>query len=399
MAKTIPAKITPTVLEWARKRAGYDLEAAAEKIGTDAETVAAWEAGDTRPTLRQARLLAEFYRRPLAIFYLPEPPAGFDVLNEYRRMAEREPGTETPELRLALRQAEFRREAALEILSEMGEEPRPVDREARIGEDPEKVGSRLRAWLGITTEAQVSWNDAYEAFAGWRTALEARDILVFQMTGVEMEEARGAIIPTTVLPAILLNNKDAPQGRIFTLLHEMTHLWLLRGGYQVDAADRKLPLKRQPAEAFCNAVAGAALLPAEVILPERETKDAKSADSLRPFKTLAYRYCVSPEVVARRLQTLRVISKANYAAIRGELAEAAAKKPASAAGPVPYEVRMLSQLGLRFTTMVLDAYRSSAITGSRASDYLGMKLQHLPKLEARLHRGALRRASEPALDA
>lgn len=86
MTKRVKATIEPSVLEWARTSAAYSVQAAAEKIGVDEEVLSAWEAGVDNPTVSQLRKLADVYKRPLAVLYLPEPPTAFKPMHDFRRL-------------------------------------------------------------------------------------------------------------------------------------------------------------------------------------------------------------------------------------------------------------------------------------------------------------------------
>jgi len=107
MARGIPALIQPALLIWARQSAGIALEEAARKAHVDVEVVSEWEEGEALPSIPQLRKLGEIYKRPLAVFFLSEPPQGFDPQREFRRLPGVTPQNESSELRLALRTARF----------------------------------------------------------------------------------------------------------------------------------------------------------------------------------------------------------------------------------------------------------------------------------------------------
>jgi len=113
----IEATPTPSVLAWARDSAGMSLGVAAHKIGVSLDQLSAWEAGITRPSIPQLRKIAAAYRRPLASFYLPEPPKRFEVMHDFRRMAKSGAAPQrTPKLAYEIRRAYDRREWALELV-------------------------------------------------------------------------------------------------------------------------------------------------------------------------------------------------------------------------------------------------------------------------------------------
>jgi transcriptional regulator with XRE-family HTH domain len=101
MSRSIPALVKPALLIWARERAGLPLEEAASRLGIEVERLQQWEQGTDRPSIAQLRKIGELYKRPLAVFFLSEPPQGFDPQREFRRLQGVTPQTESPELRLA----------------------------------------------------------------------------------------------------------------------------------------------------------------------------------------------------------------------------------------------------------------------------------------------------------
>lgn len=80
MARSIPALVKPALLAWARERSGLGLEEAATKMKIDSAVLRAWEHGAEQPSIAQLRRLGEIYKRPLAIFFLQEPPKNFRAM-------------------------------------------------------------------------------------------------------------------------------------------------------------------------------------------------------------------------------------------------------------------------------------------------------------------------------
>src|SRR4051794_36940977 len=109
MAATFKAYATPSVLVWARKTAGYDLNGVASRLKITSERIAAWEAGTERPSFAHLGKLATVSRRALSVFLLPEPPKDGQTIRDFRSAGPTGPET-TPELLIALRDAHERRE-------------------------------------------------------------------------------------------------------------------------------------------------------------------------------------------------------------------------------------------------------------------------------------------------
>ena len=122
---TVKANIKPALLIWAREGLGFSLADAAKKLGVSEERLASWEADKDSPTINQLRKMTEVYKRPLAVFFLPDPPAGFQVMKDFRRMPGTILGRHSPSLLLEIRRAQERRQLALDLLAEIEEKPKP----------------------------------------------------------------------------------------------------------------------------------------------------------------------------------------------------------------------------------------------------------------------------------
>ncbi len=385
MPRGIPALVRPALLVWARERAGFSLEQAAEKTGNEIETLRSWEAsGGEHPSIPQLRKLGEVYKRPLAVFFLPKPPEGFDPQSEFRRLAGLTPQNETPELRLALRMALFRREAAREMYAQLGDSVQTCTTVVHPHEQDETVGQRIRDLLGISWRDQLGWAGPYAALNAWRAAVERQGILVFQTGDVELSEMRGTSIPHGPLPVILLNNADAPHGRIFTLLHEFAHILMANGGHQTSSMDGKRMPEEQFLERASNRFAAAALLPAKEFLAEAHNFPGALVGDDDDLRRFANRIKVSPEAILRRLLSLQKIPASVYRVKRKGWQQKPWHSPPQAAGGPPIEVRVISSVGRPFASLVLESYQRNAVSSSDVVDFLGVQLKHLTKIAGQL---------------
>lgn len=386
MPRSIPALVKPKLLVWARESAGLSVAQAAERTKFGVETLKAWESAEEveSPSIAQLRKLGDAYKRPIAVFFLPEPPQGFAAHREFRRLAGILPGKESPELLLALRWAVFRREAAVELHRLFGEVPHRTRTALHPGMYAEQAGHHIRELLGVTWRTQTDWASAYEALNAWRSAVEAKGVLVFQSSGVALEEMRATCIPDQPLPVILLNAKDAPHGRIFSLLHEFVHILLHAGGHQTSRMIGARSPEEQPLEVAANAFAAAALLPAHsfTVTAERYAGAAEGDDD--PLRRLAQKVKVSPDVILRRLVTLRRAPEGTYRRKRDAWGATLWYVRGSVGGPVPMEVRTIASDGRGYTRLVMNAYDQRLISTNTASDYLGVKPRHFTNIRREL---------------
>jgi Zn-dependent peptidase ImmA (M78 family)/transcriptional regulator with XRE-family HTH domain len=392
VAERIEALVKAELLVWARRTAKLGIEAAAEAADISQKKIEAWEAGEGRPSIPQLRKLASAYKRPLAAFYLPEPPAEFDVMRDFRRLPEAsESSLANAQLQHEIRVASWRRELAIEIARELDEQFPKFSLHASLEEDPVEVARRARVALGVTDSQQFKWVDPFEALTAWREAVERLGVLVFQTQGIPIDEMRGFSVSAEEVPVVALNGKDSPRGRVFTLLHELIHLMLGAGGVcnldEGHAANRDA--KR--VEVFCNRVAGAVLVPPELLLGEAVVLGHSTGKDWEESEIafLADRYSVSRETLIRSLVLTGKATERFYALKRAEYlhgySQHATKKKSY---PVPVYRKVISRNGRRFSRLVVDAYREETITGSDLANYLGVRLKHLGEIENALSRSS-----------
>lgn len=383
MPQSVRALIEPSLLVWARKSAGLSVEQVANKVKVSSERLREWESGSSSPTIGQLRKLGTAYKRTIAVFYLPEPPPESKPLRDFRRVEGKRPPPESPELRLEMRRAVDRRSLALDLYRELGYEPPQPPIQTTSSGDPEALGSEIRRRLGATRDRQLKFHDDYESFSWWRDAVETTGSLVFQARGVDVSEMRGFSISDVPLPVIVVNGKDSPRGRLFTMMHEYVHI-MVRSGGLCDLQDEAVSSEEHTLEVFCNRVAGAMLVPKDDLLSEdvvlRETGTNQWSDE--QIRGIADIYKVSREVILRRLLICGRTSSQFYKRKRQEF-EAAYEdlRGAKRAGfAQPYRVA-INAAGPSFTRLVLNSYHLEKITASDLSDFLNIRLKHVGKIE------------------
>jgi len=391
MTTSSKALVRPELLTWARANAELSVPEAARKAQLKEEQLIAWEKGDDQPSIAQLRKLGRIYKRPLAVFYLPRPPKTFDALRDFRRLARGQAGKQSPELAFEIRRAHSRREIALDLYQELaGVEPKAFSTMTSLDEPPEDAAARLRDLLGVKLGESSSWKTVRDAFNRWRGALENTGVLVFQAEDVEVSEMRGFSISERVFPVVVVNIKDAFVGRIFSMLHELTHLSLREGGL-CDLLEESSQAQER-IEVFCNHVAAATLMPAASILAEQMVRDHKGAQwSNGEIQFLTQRYRVSREAVVRRLLALGKTTEDFYRRKRKELqAEFEAQQDEiqqrkalglETGGFAPPHRLAVSTAGPLFVRLVLESYHQEKITANDLSSYLEVRLKHISKIE------------------
>jgi Zn-dependent peptidase ImmA (M78 family)/transcriptional regulator with XRE-family HTH domain len=377
--------INPDLLVWARAQSRMDLETAAAKIHQTPERLAEWEAGTRFPTLNQLRDLANVYKRSVGVFFLRVRPRVPRRPVDYRQLEVKARETMTPALSNGVREAEAKRDAALDIYAQLEELPPEWTIQISRNASAEDAATTLLERLGVTMQTRAGWKNHYEALAGWRAAAESLGVIVVQLRNVPMEEMRGCAIALFPLPVIILNSADSPLGRVFTLLHELTHLARAESSLCDLIEDAPRADADAAVEAYCNRVAGLVLVPSAELqrLPEVQRANGNTPWSNDALLAMRRAFWASREVILRRLMDSGKTSREFYRAQREQfLQEYAAQREQG--GPVPYHRIVLLTNGRFLTRLALSAYGAQAITAAELSRILNAKLDHLPRIREAL---------------
>lgn len=373
--------VNPRVLEWARIESGWPAERVAKRLQVKVERVNAWEQGDRQPTLRQVEALSRFLHRPLSVFFLPKPPELPPLAAEYRRLPGIRPGHESPELRLAVRQMLTRRENALNLMAELGAPVPEFELIAHLNEPPARVGSRLRAALAVSIEDQLEWRSEWEAWRTWRARVETIGVLVFQFGKVGLAEVRGLSLLHAPLPVAGINGKEIPEGKSYTLLHEVIHLMLAAGKEERPALlEKRSGAEWQQVERFTEIAASNALIPEQALTAAIGRRQADAGWSVDDMRNLARRFRVTPLAMATRLRESGVMTWARYRSWREAWDKYVASLPPRRGGFATPPEKAINRGGRPYVQLVLEALDANRITSVDAARYLDLKFEHFGKL-------------------
>lgn len=391
MAKVERIPVTPAVLEWARKSAGFDTALAAKKMAFQPSQVSDWEAGNVLPTIVQLRKMAAVYKRPLSVLLLSEPPADFDALRDFRRLSTAHESAWSPELHFEFRRSLSQREVVLELGIHAETEWPESLATGTTNIDAEVLGQRLRAALGIDGWSKTELSDPYKVLRKAIDQVESWGVLVVQTKDVDIAEMRGFSIAEWPWPVVALNGADWPRPRLFTLLHELGHLAISEGGL-CDLHDQR-PGRRSADEAtenYCNVVAAAVLLPADAVHSDSMVVSRPNNHqwTLDELQELSGRFGASSEATLLRLISLGLTSWDVYHIRKPELDKAyrearqiQKERQKAATGGPDFYVLKAGRLGRAYVASVLEAFHAHQISSLDVADYLEVRYEQLKKLE------------------
>lgn len=308
---TQTAFINPAILSWSRQRAGLSEAQIAKGLALKIVKVKKWEGGQNLPTFNQAQKWAVITQIPFGFLFLKAPPQEHLPIPDLRTVGGVFPHKPSLNLMDTVRDVLRKQDWYLEYLQDHERAPLPFVGRFNNHSPIKDVVADIRRVLGVTEAfARMGYEDYVRALV---SGAEEAGILVMR-SGValgnthrklDVSEFRGFAISNPMAPVVFINSADAPTARLFTLMHELAHIWIGSTGVSDGSSQRA----RQE-EAFCNAVAGEFLAP-ELIFRAHWVSDVHWEENLGP---LAGRFRVSALVIARRARDLGYISNDQYGA-------------------------------------------------------------------------------------
>ena len=385
MAKSIPALITPEVLTWARNLDGYSVQEVATKLRVTQDKITEWENGESYPTLLQAKKLAQVFHIPFVYFYLPDTPKKVKRIQQtdYRTFGNiGDRFFMSHELSWLLRDVEDRRETMLALYETEQRQPKsfPIILSAETIDTD--IAYSIRNLLCLSFDKQLTFRKPEVALNYCIKVLEKNDVLVFQAAGIHPKEMRGFSMAYEQMPIIVLNRKDEPSARLFTLRHALAHVVTRTSGICNNISLESKGLGQW--EIRCNRIAGSVLVPKEHFEQHSVVQEInnKGFDDEK-VAAIARDYAVSREVILHCLLDCNIITKEFYfQTLKKYEAEYLAHKKANTDGFLPPALNVGTQVGKLYAQTMLTAFNDDHISARDASNYLlNLRVSNFRKLE------------------
>ena len=366
-------KLQPEVLRWARERAGFGPAELAGKLQVKPERVLEWE-NSGEISVAQAGKLAQRTYTPEGYLFLDEPPEDYLPIVDFRTVGDRPLSRPSPNLldtvyTMQSRQAWMREE----LLSEEADQLEFVG-SFDDGSDVEEVVDGIRDVLRLENgwaSRNPSWSAALRQL---RNRIEESGVLVF-INGIvdnnthrrlDPDEFRGFALVDEYAPLIFINNSDFTSAQMFTLAHELAHIFVGHEG--VSNLEALLP-SDHAAERFCNSIA------AEFLVPHTGFEELWEAvaNNEDPYQQIAREFKVSVIVAARRALDLNLIDRATYLDFyKDYVADERHKKDGGIRGGDFWNNQHM-RLGRRFPAAVARAVKEGRLLYRQAYSLTGLK--------------------------
>ena len=363
-------QVSPKILRWACERSRID----ELDVSVRFPQLKDWEHGEKQPTLKHLETFAKATHTPIGYFFLPEPPVERLPIQDFRtvRAGSSRPSADLLDTIYSMQ----RRQDWLREERRDGEgEPLDIVVSARLADEPEAAGREMRGFIGLDdgwASEVKTWTDAVGEL---RRRIEKLSIIAV-INGVvgnntsrklDVQEFRGFALTDPYAPLIFVNGADAKSAQMFTLAHELAHVWLGREGEGLSGFEGIFP-GNQRVERFCDRAA------AEFLVPAAELRRLWPAlkQERDVFERLARQFKVSPIVAGRRAMDLRLIGRDAFFGFYNEYTQQERAKAKASGGGDFYNTQN-TRLGATFALSVMRAAQEGRLSFKEAYDLTGLR--------------------------
>jgi Zn-dependent peptidase ImmA (M78 family) len=360
----------------------------AAAMSVPATSIQAWERG-AHPTFNQAETLAKKLRIPFGYLFLSKRPADDIPIPDLRTETGQRP--EHPSLNFIdiVQSTLLKQQWYSDYLQQVNSPKLQFVGGVRIGMDVARTAGEMRKWLGINhkmRERCVSWEQFKTEFVRQAEAIG----IVVMRSGVAwantrrlaVREFRGFAIVDPFAPVVFINSRDAKSAQIFTLAHELVHIWLGESGVSNPDPRKRSTEELNRIEKFCNRVAAELLVPSAGVSQQWSPQQTLDQNVQRLVRV----YRVSRYVVARQVYELDKIGRDEYLDYLDQ--NQSLWKPKEDASDEEsggnFYVTFFARNGLNLVAGVVRALSENRITYRDASRLLSTKAAILRKIADRL---------------
>ncbi len=309
--------IQPHMFQWACDRSGIDPEALLHRF----PKLELWVQSAAKPTLKQLENFAKATHTPIGYLFLSEPPVEPMPIPDFRTVNTRQLHRLSPNLLETVYICQQRQEWYRDFARSSGNEPLAFVGSVTVNSDVVATAENIRHTLGFDLEERrqlPTWSDALRRFI---QQADAKGVLVM-VSGIvgsnthrklDPQEFRGFALADTLAPLVFINGSDTKAAQIFTIAHELAHIWL---GQSAVSDTQAVQTPEHVVEQWCNQVAAELLVPLAVIKDEYRTHSPLHEEMNR----LARCFKVSTLVILRRIHDVGGITQQQlWQAYREEL--------------------------------------------------------------------------------
>ena len=383
---SVRADVRPELLRWARERADASVDSLVRKFPKYRE----WESGEAQPTFRQLERFAKTVHVAEGFLFCSAPPDEPFPIPDFRTVGGAPVGRPSVNLLDTIYLCQDRRDWYEGFARAEGEDPLPFVGSASLSDDIETAAGRIRDALKFDLDARraaPTWTEALRQFVARADDLGVL-VMVSGVVGnnprrpLDPDEFRGFALADEYAPLVFVNGADTKAAQMFTLAHELAHLWLGETALSDSALDSVPDRARRDVEIWCNRVAAELLAPLAVVRAEYRPRENLADET----KRLAQRFKVSTLVILRRIYDVGGLARDRFQRAYNDECERLRAFPVGGGGN--FYATQTARVGKRFAHAVIadtlgggttfrEAFRlfgfSKTATFAKLADKLGIR--------------------------
>lgn len=365
--------INADIINWAITRAGNSLE----EFYVDNPDVLDWIEGKKKPTIKQLENFTHKVHVPFGYMFMTEPPKE-ELPIPFFRTGGAPRNTVSLNVYHTIQIIKDRQNWLINYLQESDYPDLDFVGKFNDLSDYKEIANDIRNALKLP----VNWGSKLST---WEQALDFLTLqieeigIIINFNGIVgnntrrkilVEECRGFVLVNNKAPFLFINSADAKAAQMFTLIHELAHIWI---GKSAGFDNKQMLPADDPTELLCDKVAAEFLVP-EVFF-RQQWKNSQN------IKYLSRVFKVSPIVIARRALDLNLISKPSFFEFYNNyMAEFKNKKENKSSGGNFYATAK-KRISLRFASYVntavnennllyRDAYKLTSLKGNTYEKFI-----------------------------
>lgn len=366
MIPRVPVK--PDLLIWARERAGIEVSDLVRRFPKYLE----WERGHLQPTLRQLEKLAKTNHTPIGAFFLSHPPEENLSVSDLRTVGNKPIVRPSTNLRDMIYMCQQRQEWYREYAQGEDIGSVPFAGSVALASDIESTAARIRSALAFDLRERrklPSWVVALR-----RLAEQADKAGVLVMTSgivgssrsrkLDPEEFRGIALADEYAPLVFINGADPKAAQMYTLVHEIVHIWLGESGVSNVGL---ISIPPHTIESWCSQVAAEVLVPLQALRSEFQKNHSLNDELTR----LARLFKVSTLVILRRVLDAGYFSRRELLRAYNIELQRIQAAPRNYGGS--FHPNLETRVGLRFGSAIVNSTLTGQSSFTEAFHLLGIK--------------------------
>lgn len=373
--------VNKTILRWAIKRSGKSVDKLTKT--PTLKNLKEWLNGEKHPTIKQLEKFSKATYTPFGYMFFSNPPDEKIPIPYFQTRSNNNSSTTSnpsPNLIDMIRIIEQRQDWMREYLTADGEKPLKFVGSAKHTDLPKDIAAKMRRELGMGQEWASLHSNWSDALSDMKDNIEKIGIFV-STSGIvggntsrslDPEDFRGFVLVDNYAPFIFVNNRDFKAAQMFTLAHELAHVWI---GHSAAFDLRDLKPANDVIENACNNIAAEFLVPSDSLAQEW---DKLNRDD-KPFQAGARHFKVSEIVIARRALDTNMINRTTFLKFYKKQQKIANSKNKTSGGN--YYSNVNSQVGKMFMRNVFSAVSEAKLLYRDAYTITGLNRKSFDHME------------------